>query len=112
MTLSSLTVTGASFAQISHEAADVFGQAPFDGTLGLGPAAAAVDKVSRAFAQSGRCASLHHRQARQTEVAGTHLESFGHLRMMRSPKNPQPRLVARCPQLMRHSGQNFQMLRM
>eukprot|EP00929_Paragymnodinium_shiwhaense_P028465 TRINITY_DN1648_c0_g1_i4.p1 TRINITY_DN1648_c0_g1~~TRINITY_DN1648_c0_g1_i4.p1 ORF type:complete len:383 (+),score=107.62 TRINITY_DN1648_c0_g1_i4:62-1210(+) len=45
LTLGGLTVTGASFAQISHEAADVFGQAPFDGILGLGPAAAAVDKV-------------------------------------------------------------------
>eukprot|EP00929_Paragymnodinium_shiwhaense_P028464 TRINITY_DN1648_c0_g1_i2.p1 TRINITY_DN1648_c0_g1~~TRINITY_DN1648_c0_g1_i2.p1 ORF type:complete len:383 (+),score=104.87 TRINITY_DN1648_c0_g1_i2:72-1220(+) len=43
--LGGLTITGASFAQISHEAADVFGQAPFDGILGLGPAAAAVDKV-------------------------------------------------------------------
>eukprot|EP00929_Paragymnodinium_shiwhaense_P028466 TRINITY_DN1648_c0_g1_i5.p2 TRINITY_DN1648_c0_g1~~TRINITY_DN1648_c0_g1_i5.p2 ORF type:complete len:384 (+),score=99.78 TRINITY_DN1648_c0_g1_i5:60-1211(+) len=45
VSLGGLTVTGASFAQISHEAADVFGQAPFDGILGLGPAAAAVDKV-------------------------------------------------------------------
>jgi len=30
---------------VTKEAADVFGQAPFDGILGLGPAAAAVDKV-------------------------------------------------------------------
>jgi len=40
-----LPITGASFGEVTHEAADVFGQAPFDGILGLGPPNAAVDKV-------------------------------------------------------------------
>jgi len=45
VTLAGLDITGASFGEVTHEAADVFGQAPFDGILGLGPPAAAVDKV-------------------------------------------------------------------
>jgi cathepsin D len=40
-----LTIEGFTFGEVTKEAADVFGQAPFDGILGLGPAAAAVDKV-------------------------------------------------------------------
>merc|ERR1740138_1567355 len=40
-----LTIEGFTFGEVTTEAADVFGQAPFDGILGLGPAAAAVDKV-------------------------------------------------------------------
>merc|ERR1711920_771715 len=38
-------ITGFAFGEVTHEAADVFGQAPFDGILGMGPAKAAVDKV-------------------------------------------------------------------
>merc|ERR1719183_3364964 len=39
------TITGFTFGEVTTEAADVFGQAPFDGIIGMGPAAAAVDKV-------------------------------------------------------------------
>lgn len=39
------TITGFTFGEVTKEAADVFGQAPFDGILGMGPPAAAVDKV-------------------------------------------------------------------
>merc|ERR1740138_1872522 len=40
-----LTIEGFTFGEVTTEAADVFGQAPFDGIIGMGPAAAAVDKV-------------------------------------------------------------------
>jgi len=43
--LGGLTIDGGIFGEVTKEAADVFGQAPFDGILGLGPAAAAIDKV-------------------------------------------------------------------
>ena len=36
------TITGFDFGEVTHEAADVFGQAPFDGILGMGPAKAYV----------------------------------------------------------------------
>ena len=39
------TITDFKFGEVTKEAADVFGVAPFDGILGMGPAAAAVDKV-------------------------------------------------------------------
>lgn len=39
------TITDFKFGEVTHEAADVFGQAPFDGIIGMGPAKAAVDKV-------------------------------------------------------------------
>jgi len=39
------TITGFKFGEVTKEAADVFGQAPFDGILGMGPAKAAVDHV-------------------------------------------------------------------
>jgi cathepsin D len=45
VTLGNLTISGFLFGEVTHEAADVFGQAPFDGILGMGPPAAAVDKV-------------------------------------------------------------------
>jgi len=38
-------ISGFTFGEVTKEAADVFGQAPFDGILGMGPAKAAVDKV-------------------------------------------------------------------
>jgi len=38
-------ITGFKFGEVTEEAADVFGDAPFDGILGMGPAKAAVDKV-------------------------------------------------------------------
>lgn len=40
-----LTITNFTFGEVTTEAADVFGQAPFDGILGMGPPAAAVDKT-------------------------------------------------------------------
>lgn len=40
------SITGFDFGEVTHEAADVFGQVPFDGILGMGPAKAAVDKVA------------------------------------------------------------------
>jgi hypothetical protein len=43
--LGGLEITSASFGEVTHEDAEVFGQAPFDGILGLGPAKAAADKV-------------------------------------------------------------------
>jgi len=36
-------ITGFTFGEVTTEATDVFGQAPFDGILGMGPAKAAVD---------------------------------------------------------------------
>merc|ERR1712151_634036 len=38
-------ITGFAFGEVTHEAQDVFGQAPFDGILGMGPAKAAADQV-------------------------------------------------------------------
>lgn len=39
-------ITGFDFGEVTHEAADVFGVAPFDGILGMGPPKAAVDRVA------------------------------------------------------------------
>jgi cathepsin D len=39
------TITNFTFGEVTTEAADVFGAAPFDGIIGMGPPAAAVDKV-------------------------------------------------------------------
>jgi len=44
-------ITDFKFGEVTKEAADVFGVAPFDGILGMGPAAAAVDKVPMPMAQ-------------------------------------------------------------
>jgi len=44
-TIGGLPITGFEFAEVTEEAKDVFGTAPFDGILGMGVAAAAVDKV-------------------------------------------------------------------
>lgn len=43
--LGGLTIKDFKFGEVTQEAADVFGNAPFDGILGMGPAKAAVDKV-------------------------------------------------------------------
>jgi len=40
-----LGIEGFAFGEVTTEAADVFGQAPFDGILGMGVPAAAVDRV-------------------------------------------------------------------
>jgi len=40
-----LTIDGFTFGEVTTEAADVFGNVPFDGILGMGVPAAAVDKV-------------------------------------------------------------------
>jgi len=45
VTLGGLTLEDFVFGEVTTEAKDVFGQAPFDGILGLGPAKGAVDKV-------------------------------------------------------------------
>lgn len=46
-----VTITNFSFGEVTTEAADVFGSAPFDGILGLGPPKAAVDQVPMPMAQ-------------------------------------------------------------
>jgi len=43
--LGGVAITNFSFGEVTHEAADVFGDAPFDGILGMGPPAAAIDHV-------------------------------------------------------------------
>jgi len=43
--MAGLTIDAFTFGEVTQEAADVFGQAPFDGILGMGVPAAAVDKV-------------------------------------------------------------------
>jgi cathepsin D len=50
-TLGGATITAFDFGEVTTEAADVFGQAPFDGILGMGPAKAAVDQVAMPMAQ-------------------------------------------------------------
>jgi cathepsin D len=45
VTLGGQTLTDFAFGEVTKEAADVFGQAPFDGILGMGPAKAAIDHV-------------------------------------------------------------------
>jgi len=44
-TVGGATITGFKFGEVTKEAADIFGVAPFDGILGMGPAKAAIDKV-------------------------------------------------------------------
>jgi len=44
--LGGVKATGFDFGEVTTEAADVFGSAPFDGILGLGPAKAAIDQVA------------------------------------------------------------------
>merc|ERR1719261_1160250 len=51
ITLGGATVTSFDFGEVTTEAADVFGQAPFDGILGMGVPAAAVDKVAMPMAK-------------------------------------------------------------
>lgn len=43
--LGGLTIEGFTFGEVTTEAEDVFGEAPFDGILGMGVPAAAVDKT-------------------------------------------------------------------
>jgi cathepsin D len=51
VSLGGAQITAFDFGEVTHEAADVFGQAPFDGILGMGPAKAAVDQVAMPMAQ-------------------------------------------------------------
>merc|ERR1712099_168129 len=51
ISLGGAVITGFNFGEVTHEAADVFGSAPFDGILGMGPAKAAVDHVAMPMAQ-------------------------------------------------------------
>lgn len=45
VSLGGLSIDNFAFGEVTHEAKLVFGQAPFDGIIGFGPAAAAVDQV-------------------------------------------------------------------
>lgn len=45
VTVAGIAIDGFQFGEVTTEAADVFGQAPFDGIFGMGVPAAAVDKV-------------------------------------------------------------------
>jgi len=49
--LGGVSISNFSFGEVTTEAADVFGDAPFDGILGLGPAKAAIDQVPMPMAQ-------------------------------------------------------------
>lgn len=49
VTLGGLSVDNCTFGEVKSEAADVFGQAPFDGILGMGLPGLAVDKVTPPF---------------------------------------------------------------
>merc|ERR1711870_59184 len=51
VTIGGQDITSFKFGEVTKEAADVFGQAPFDGILGMGPAKAAVDQVAMPMAQ-------------------------------------------------------------
>jgi len=55
-----LTLDGFAFGEVTHEAADVFGQAPFDGILGMGPAKAAVDGVPMPMDQLVKQGKIQH----------------------------------------------------
>jgi len=46
VTIGGLTISGFDFGEVTTEAADVFGAAPFDGILGMGVPKAAADKVA------------------------------------------------------------------
>eukprot|EP00656_Telonema_subtile_P027908 TRINITY_DN3010_c0_g1_i1.p1 TRINITY_DN3010_c0_g1~~TRINITY_DN3010_c0_g1_i1.p1 ORF type:complete len:374 (-),score=119.42 TRINITY_DN3010_c0_g1_i1:260-1381(-) len=50
-TLGGATISAFDFGEVTTEAADVFGAAPFDGILGMGVPGAAVDKVAMPMAQ-------------------------------------------------------------
>lgn len=45
VSIAGLSINGFQFGEVTTEAVDVFGQAPFDGILGMGVPSAAVDKV-------------------------------------------------------------------
>ena len=51
VSIGGLPITTFDFGEVTTEAADVFGAAPFDGILGMGPAKAAADQVAMPMAQ-------------------------------------------------------------
>merc|ERR1711953_1574246 len=53
-------ITGFDFGEVTHEAADVFGAAPFDGILGMGPAKAAIDHVAMPMDQLVKQGKIQH----------------------------------------------------
>lgn len=53
-------ITGFDFGEVTHEAADVFGAAPFDGILGMGPAKAAIDQVAMPMDQLVKQGKIQH----------------------------------------------------
>merc|ERR1712113_544291 len=54
------TITTFKFGEVTKEAADVFGAAPFDGILGMGPAKAAVDQVPMPMDQLLKQGKIQH----------------------------------------------------
>jgi len=60
VSLGGAQITGFDFGEVSHEAADVFGEAPFDGILGMGPAKAAVDQVAMPMDQLVKQGKIEH----------------------------------------------------
>lgn len=53
-------ITSFDFGEVTHEAADVFGQSPFDGILGMGPAKAAADGVAMPMDQLVKQGKIEH----------------------------------------------------
>merc|ERR1712232_1049446 len=60
VSLGGAEITSFDFGEVTHEAADVFGQAPFDGILGMGPAKAAVDQVAMPMDQLVKQGKIQH----------------------------------------------------
>merc|ERR1711870_26051 len=60
VTIGGQTITNFKFGEVTQEAADVFGAAPFDGILGMGPAKAAVDKVPMPMDQLVKQGKIQH----------------------------------------------------
>jgi len=60
VTVGGLTITDFAFGEVTQEAADVFGQAPFDGILGMGPAKAAADHVPMPMATLVQQGKIQH----------------------------------------------------
>jgi cathepsin D len=60
VTIGGQTIDSFAFGEVTEEAADVFGDAPFDGILGMGPPAAAIDKVPMPMGELVRQGKLQH----------------------------------------------------
>jgi cathepsin D len=60
VTIAGQTITGFDFGEVTSEAQDVFGDAPFDGILGMGVPGAAVDKVAMPMAKLVEQGKIQH----------------------------------------------------